>query len=112
MLRSEVSNALPKLFVKNLTTNIEEELIFCDEKVYSPGISLMQKSRNTNKIYIEYDSPKSHSKVYQYNLKSKKKKLIKEQVIPSGHNPDDYIVERKECKSHDGKDDTSYHYNT
>ena len=103
MLRSEVSNALPKLFVKNLTTNIEEELIFCDEKVYSPGISLMQKSRNTNKIYIEYDSPKSHSKVYQYNLKSKKKKLIKEQVIPSGHNPDDYIVERKECKSHDGK---------
>ena len=103
MLRSEISNALPKLFVKNLKTNIEEQLIFCDEKVYSPGISLMQKNKNTNKIYIAYDSPKSQNKVYQYNLKSKKKKLIKEQIIPSGHNPDDYIVERKECKSHDGK---------
>jgi oligopeptidase B len=34
-------------------------------------------------------------------LESKSKKLVKEQEIPSGHNPDDYIVERVEYKSHD-----------
>ena len=34
---------------------------------------------------------------------SKERKLVKEQEIPSGHNPDDYIVERLECNSHDGR---------
>ena len=29
--------------------------------------------------------------------------MVKEQEIPSGHNPNDYIVERLECYSHDGK---------
>ena len=37
--------------------------------------------------------------IYPINLK----KLVKEQEIPSGHNPDDYIVERIEYKSHDGR---------
>ena len=36
-------------------------------------------------------------------LSTKSKKLVKEQEIPSGHNPDDYIVERVEFKSHDGR---------
>ena len=36
-------------------------------------------------------------------LSSKSKKLIKEQEIPSGHNPDNYIVERVEFRSHDGR---------
>ena len=36
-------------------------------------------------------------------LATKSKKLVKEQEIPSGHNPDDYIVERVEYKSHDGR---------
>jgi oligopeptidase B len=38
-----------------------------------------------------------------YNLSNKFKKLVKEQEIPSGHNPDNYIVERVEFKSHDGR---------
>ena len=33
----------------------------------------------------------------------KNKKLVKEQEIPSGHNSEDYIVERVEYKSHDGR---------
>jgi len=102
-IRSETVNALPKLFVKNLKTNKEEELIFCNENVYSPGIALVQKNRNTDKIFIEYDSPKTQNRVYEYNLKSKKRKLVKEQIIPSGHKPKNYIVERKEVQSHDGR---------
>ena len=41
--------------------------------------------------------------MYLYNLSKKSKKLVKEQIIPSGHNPDDYIVERIEFNSHDGR---------
>ena len=103
IIRSETSNALDKLFVKNISTGIEEELIFSDEKVYVPGISLTQRNRNTNKVYLGYSSPKTPSRVYLYDLLDKSKKLVKEQEIPSGHNSDNYIVERIEFKSHDGR---------
>ena len=103
IIRSEVSNALDKLFVKNISTGLEEELIFTDEKVCELNISLRQKDEDTDEIYVGYSSPKTPSRVYLYNLSTKSKKLIKEQKIPSGHNPDDYIVERVEFKSHDGR---------
>ena len=103
IIRAETSNALDKLFVKNIITNIEEELIFSDETVYVPGVTLIQKDRNTDEIYLGYSSPKTPSRVFKYNLSNKSKKLVKEQEIPSGHNKDDYIVERIEFKSHDGR---------
>ena len=103
IIRSETSNALDKLFIRNISTNFEEELIFSDEKVYVPNISLKQKDRNTDEIYLGYSSPKTPSRVYSYNLSDKSKKLVKEQEIPSGHNSEDYIVERIEYKSHDGR---------
>ena len=103
IIRSETSDALDKLFVKNINTGIEEELIFSDETVYVPGVSLKQRDKNTDEIYLSYSSPKTQSRVYSYNLSTKEKRLVKEQEIPSGHNPDDYIVERIDCKSHDGK---------
>ena len=103
MIRSETSNALSKLFVKDLKKNKEEELIFTDEKVIVPGISATQKDKNTDLVYLSYSSPKTPGRAYLYNLKTKDKKLVKEQEIPSGHNPDDYIVERLECPSHDGR---------
>ena len=103
IIRSETSNALDKLFVRNISQNIEEELVFTDETVSVPNISLRQKDKNTDEIYVGYSSPKTPLRVYQYNLSMKSKKLVKEQEIPSGHNPNDYIVERVDYKSHDGR---------
>ena len=103
IIRSETSDALDKLFVINVATKKEEELIFSNENVCVPGISLIQRDKNTDEIYLGYSSPKTQSRVYSYNLNSKQKKLVKEQRIPSGHNPEDYIVDRIDCKSHDGR---------
>ena len=103
IIRGETSNALDKLFVKNISTDEEEELIFSDEKVYVPGVTLTQKDRNTDEVYLGYSSPKTPSRVYNYNLSNKSKKLVKEQEIPSGHNKDDYVVERVEFRSHDNR---------
>tara|TARA_Y100000590_G_scaffold294747_1_gene332139 strand:- start:2404 stop:4470 length:2067 start_codon:yes stop_codon:yes gene_type:complete len=103
ILRAEISDALGKIFVRNTKTNKEEQLIFTDEKVISPGISLMQRNKDTDTIRIGYESPKTPTRTYEYNLKTKDKKLVKEQEIPSGHNRDDYIVERLNCSSHDGR---------
>ncbi len=103
MIRSERVDALPKLFVRNLETNQEEELIISDEEIISPSMSLMQKDRNTEVLRVNYESPKTPTRTYEYNIKTKEKKLVKELEIPSGYNRDDYIVKRKNCIAHDGR---------
>ena len=103
IIRSETSNALSKLILRNPKNNEEEEIFFSEEKVIVPGVSLTQRNRNTDTVYLSYSSPKTPGRTYLYNLKTKEKKLVKEQEIPSGHNSDDYIVERLECASHDGR---------
>ncbi len=103
IIRSELTNALDKIFVRDIKSNKEEELIFTDEKVYDANISHTQRDRNTDLIYISYSTPKTQARTYLYNLKTKEKKLVKEQIIPSGHDPKNYIVERVECNSYDGR---------
>ena len=103
IIRSETSNALSKLILRNPKTNLEEELFFSDEMVIVPGVSLTQRDRNTDTVYLSYSSPKTPGRTYLYNLKTKDKKLVKEQEIPTGHDPNEYIVERLECPSHDGR---------
>ena len=103
IIRSETSNALGKIILRDPKTNKEEEIHFSDEKVIVPGVSLIQKDKNTDNVYLSYSSPKTPGRTFLYNLKSKEKKIVKEQEIPSGHNPEDYIVERLECSSHDGR---------
>jgi oligopeptidase B len=103
ILRGEMSDAIPKLFIRNINTNIEEELITSKEPVGSPGISLMQKNTNTTKIRISWDSLATPGKIYEYDIATKEKKLVKEVEIPSGHNPDKYLVERVKAIAHDGR---------
>ena len=103
IIRSELNNALDKIFVRDINSNKEEELIFTDEEVYDGSISHTQKDRNTDLIYISYSTPKTQARTYLYNLKTKEKKLVKEQIIPTGHVPKNYIVQRIECNSDDGR---------
>ena len=81
IIRSETSNALDRLFVRHISKESEEELIISDEKVCVPNVSLRQKDRNTDEVYIGYSSPKTPSRVYLYDLSKKTKKLVKDQVI-------------------------------
>ena len=103
MIRSETIDALPKIFIRNLKNNKEEELVISDEEVISPGIALMQKDRNTNVLRIGYESPKTPARTYEYNIITKEKKLVKELEIPSGYDRNDYIVKRINCDGHDGR---------
>jgi oligopeptidase B len=103
MLRSEKSDAIPKLFARNIKTNMEEEIKISNEIVGSPGAALMQKNTNTTKIRISWESMATPGKIYEYDILTKEKKLVKEVEIPSGHDSKKYIVERIKAKSHDGR---------
>ena len=103
ILRTEKSDAIPKLLIRNINTNDEEELKISKEVVGSPGFALMQKDTNTTKIRISWDSLAAPGKVYEYDILTKEKKLVKEVEVPSGHNPDNYLVERIKATAHDGR---------
>ncbi len=103
IIRSEKSDAIPKIFIRDIKTNLEQEIKISDEVIGSPSISLMQKDTNTSKIRVGWESLSTPGKVYEYDILTKEKKLVKEVEIPSGHNPDKYIVERIKARSHDGR---------
>ena len=103
ILRSEKSDAIPKLFVRNINTNKEEEIKISDEPIGVPGISLMQRDTNTTMIRVGWESMATPGRVYEYDIVTKEKKLVKETEIPSGHDPRKYVVERIKAKSHDGR---------
>jgi len=103
IIRGESSDAIPKLYIRNLKTNKEEEIKISNEQVGSPGVSLMQRDTNTTKIWISWESMATQGKIYEYDIITKEKKLVKEVEIPSGHDPDKYVVKRLKARSHDGR---------
>ena len=103
ILRSEKSDAITKLYVRDIKTNKEEEIKVSDEAIGVPGISLMQRDTNTTMIRVGWESMATPGRVYEYDILSKKKKLVKEIEIPSGHDANKYIVERIKAESHDGQ---------
>ena len=103
IIRSEKSDAIPKLFVKNIKTNEEEEIKISDEAIGVPGASLMQRDTNTTKIRVSWESMATPGRIYEYDVVTKEKKLVKKTEIPSGHDPSKYVVERIKAKSHDGR---------
>ena len=103
IIRGESSDAIPKLYIRDLKTNKEEEIKISNEQVGSPEASLMQRDTNTTKIRIAWESMATQGKIYEYDVLTKEKKLVKEIEIPSGHDPDKYVVERLKAKSRDGR---------
>ncbi len=103
ILRSEKSDAIPKLFIRNIKTNEEEEIKISDEPIGVPGVSLMQRDTNTSIIRVSWESMATPGRVYEYDIVTKEKKLVKETEIPSGHDPNKYVVERIKARSHDGR---------
>ncbi len=103
IIREEKSDAIHKLFVRNIKTNKEEEIKISDEAIGVPGASLIQKNTNTTKIRVSWESMATPGKIYEYDIVTKEKKLVKETEIPSGHDPNKYIVERIKAESHDGR---------
>lgn len=103
IIRSEKSDAIPKLFVRSIKTNKEEEIKISDEPIGVPGVSLMQRDTNTTMIRVGWESMATPGQVYEYDIVSKQKKLVKQTEVPSGHDSGNYVVERIKAESHDGQ---------
>lgn len=95
----ERENALPRICFQG--QDGKSQAISFDEEAYSLGIS-PGLEYDTNTFRFVYSSPTTPARTYDYDLKSGERVLLKEQEVPSGHDPDDYVTRRITAISHDG----------
>lgn len=101
MLRLERFDGLPRIVVRDLRTNKEETVKF-DEEAYALGMSVGYEF-DTATFRLTYSSPTTPSRTFDVDLDSGSRTLLKEQEVPSGHNPDDYETRRLFATAPDGE---------
>ncbi len=101
MLRLERFEGLPRIIVRDLRSNAEETVNF-DEEAYALGMSVGYEF-DTSVFRLTYSSPTTPSRTYDVDLDSGTRTLLKEQEVPSGHNPDDYETRRLFATAADGE---------
>ncbi len=93
-----VENALPKICYSNNDDNIRS--ISFQEEAYALSMTTGYEF-NANTIRFTYASPTTPDQTYEYNLENSKRVLLKQQIIPSGHDSNNYITRRITATSHD-----------
>lgn len=92
-------HALPLLIVKEFSSGEEKTISFPDSAYTAYSFSA---NFEEDDIRINYTSLSRPSTFYQYDYEKENLSILKIQEIPTGHNPDDYMVERIFATSSDG----------
>lgn len=95
----ERENALPRICFMDEDGNTNE--ISMDEEAYGLGVAPSPEF-DRDMFRYTYSSPTTPSQVFDYDLKTGERTLLKETEIPSGHNSADYVTRRIPATSHDG----------
>ena len=99
----ERENALPVIcFAPAGDTAITKaEAIAFDEEAYSLGLDVGPEYE-TDQVRFTYSSPTTPARTFDFDLATGHRTMVKEQVVPSGHDPSDYVTKRITAVSHDG----------
>lgn len=100
LVRMERENGLPRIVVRERATGAEHAIAF-DEQAYALGMS-NGYLWDSPWLRFEYSSPSTPAQVFDYNMRTRERVLRKTQVVPSGHDPRDYVVERIDAPGDDG----------
>jgi oligopeptidase B len=97
---NERKDGLVQMAIKNLQTGQQHYIDF-GEPAYD-AYSSTNPEYNSNTVKYNYTSLTTPNSVYEYNMASKAKKLLKQQEIVGGYNPADYVTERQWATAKDG----------
>nr|WP_321457724.1 S9 family peptidase [uncultured Cohaesibacter sp.] len=97
----ERENGLPRIQIRNLRNGAQHAIAF-EEEAYSLGFHGSLEF-DTEIARFSYSSMTTPSRIYDYNMSSRSRTLRKEQEVPSGHNPDEYVTRRLMAPAHDGE---------
>jgi oligopeptidase B len=97
----ERHEGLPRIIVHDRTTGEEHEIAFAEE-AYSLGLSGAAEY-DTDVIRFSYSSMTTPSQLFDYDMATRERRLLKTQEVPSGHDPDDYVTRRVFAPAWDGE---------
>ncbi|AZO58923.1 MAG: S9 family peptidase [Mesorhizobium sp.] len=101
MVRLERKEGLPRIVVRD-RANGEEHLIAFDEEAFSLGLSGSYEY-DTEVMRFTYSSMTTPAQVFDYNMRSRERVLLKTQEVPSGHDPEHYVTRRLMAPAADGE---------
>ena len=97
----ERKDGLPRIAIMERSSGAIHFIAF-DEEAYSLGLQGSHEY-DTDVIRFSYSSMTTPGQVFDYDMATRQRVLLKTQDVPSGHNPDDYVTRRIMAPSHDGE---------
>ncbi|MBN9076904.1 MAG: S9 family peptidase [Rhizobiales bacterium 65-79] len=101
LVRLERKEGLPRIVIRDRASG-EEHMIAFEEEAYSLGLSGAYEY-DTDTIRFSYSSMTTPSQVYDYDMRTRQRTLLKTQEVPSGHDAGQYVTRRLMAPSHDGQ---------
>jgi oligopeptidase B len=101
LVRLERKDGLPRIVVRERSTGAEHSIAF-DEEAYSLGL-LGAYEYDTEVMRFSYSSMTTPAEVFDYDMRTRERVLLKTQEVPSGHDPASYVTRRLMATSHDGE---------
>lgn len=100
LLWLERKDGLPQIMIRDRATGEEHAIGFAEE-AYSLGLQGAAEY-DSDVIRFSYSSMTTPSQLYDYNMVTRERTLLKTQEVPSGHNIDDYVTRRVFAPGWDG----------
>ena len=101
LVRLELEDGLPRIVIRRWDSG-GEHAVQMDEECYELGV-VPGYEYATDVLRYTYSSFTTPGRVYDYRMDTRERTLRKEQEIPSGHTPDDYVSHRLMATAPDGE---------
>jgi oligopeptidase B len=101
LVRLERQDGLPRIVVRHMARGEEHAIAFAEE-AYSLGLA-GSLEHDTEIVRFTYSSLTTPAKVFDYDMRTRQRRLVKAQEIPSGHDPSRYEMHRIFAAAHDGE---------
>ena len=101
LVRLERKDGLPRIVVRERASG-EEHLISFPEEAFSLGLSGAYEY-DTEVMRFTYSSMTTPAQVFDYDMRTRQRTLLKTQEVPSGHDASRYVTRRLMAPSQDGE---------
>jgi oligopeptidase B len=101
LVRLERVEGLPRIIIRRLADGAEHEISFAEE-AYALGLGETLEF-DTNVIRFGYASPTTPDQVFDYDMETRERTLLKTREVPSGHDPSHYVARRIFADAPDGE---------
>lgn len=101
MARLERKDGLPRIVVHDRETG-EEHFISFDEEAFSLALAGAYEY-DTEILRFSYSSMTTPAQVFDYNMRTRERVLLKTQEVPSGHDANRYVTRRLMAPAPDGE---------